>query len=62
MPKAPVPATPLRTCRLFEPARYSQHYLACAYRQLVPDPRRRLPRRAGVPADGTGTPSRIVAS
>ena len=43
MSKAQAPVTALpRTRRAFEPARYSQQYLACAYLQLVPRPCRRV--------------------
>jgi hypothetical protein len=61
MAKVPAPSL-LRTCRLFEPARYSQHCLASVYLQLVPEPRRRIPAPArGVPG-GARAPRRTAAS
>jgi hypothetical protein len=62
MPQARVPATSLPPPRrLFEPARYSQQYFACAYLQLVPSPRRHVLVSPAV-APATPAPRAGVAS
>jgi hypothetical protein len=56
-------ATPLPPPRrLFEPARYSQRYLATAYRQLLPGPRLRPVQAAPSGAGPAPTPRPAVAS
>jgi hypothetical protein len=59
MSKAPAPSLslpPLR--RVFDPARYHQQYFACAYRQLLPCPRRPSPAQAAmVPVGAAARPA-----
>jgi hypothetical protein len=63
MSKAPAPISSLPAARrLFEPARYSQHYLACAYLQLVPLPRRRAAAQAAAARGGATAAARPAAS
>jgi hypothetical protein len=61
MAKAPAPSL-LRTCRLFEPARYSQHCLASVYLQLVPGLRPRIVAPAGAPPSEARAARRTAAS
>ena len=56
------PASPLLcTRRLFEPARYSQHFLASAYLQILPSPRPRM-ARATSPGAGLAAAARAAAA
>jgi hypothetical protein len=59
MPKAPIP---LRTRRLFEPARYSHLHLASVYLQLVPGSLRRVTASLVGTLAATRTVKRSTAS
>ena len=52
MSPAPPPSRPVPR-RTFEPARGAQQHLARAYEQLLPRPRRPLPRAGAAPAGPT---------
>lgn len=58
VPKAPAKSLPPPR-RAFEPARYAQRCLACAYSQLLPTPRRRVeaPAAPAAPAARAGVAS-----